>query len=60
MCFLVYGFEYCAERGGLERVLDYKNLIRFELNLSRVEANLAQVELSYLRVVFEFDDALTK
>jgi len=53
-------YVYCAERGGLERVLNYKNSTRFELNLSRVGANSAQIELGYLRVVLEFDDALTK
>jgi len=52
--------DYCVERGGLERVLDYKNSTRFELNLSWVEANLVRVGLSYLRVVLGFDDALIK
>jgi len=49
-----------VERGGLERVLDYKNPTRFELNLSWIGANSAQVGLNYLRVVLEFDSALTK
>ncbi len=57
---MINKLNYCAERDGLERVLDYKNPTRFELNLPRVGANPARVELDYLRVVLEFDDALTK
>jgi len=57
---IIINFIYCAERGGLERVLDYKNPTRFEFDLSWVGANSAQIELSYLRVVFRFDGALTK
>lgn len=30
------------------------------LNLSRIKANSMQIKLSYLQIVFEFDNVLTK